>query len=181
MTDEELVDAVRSGNREAFDSLTNRYWIRSRHVAWLYLKNREDAEDQAQSALWNAWQHIDDCEPSRFRSWLDKIVQNQCLMFIRNSCRRPVACRYSVKRIRSRDRGADQQLEENEIVETVRREIQKLPRIWREVVWLRHIEGLDIDDVAKNLGIKVLAAKSRLFWGRMSLKTRCERAGLKPV
>ena len=181
MTDEELVDAARSGNREAFNSLVDRYWIRSRHVAWLYLENREDAEDQAQSALWNACQHIDDCEPSRFRAWLDKIVQNQCLMFIRNSRRRPVACRYSVKRIRSRDRGADQQLEESDIVQRVRTEIRKLPRIWRDVLWLRHIEGLDIDDVAKNLGIKVLAAKSRLFWGRMSLKTRCERAGLKPV
>ena len=55
------------------------------------------------------------------------------------------------------------------------REIRRLPPLLRNVMVLRDLEGLSMDDVAGQLGISVVAAKSRLLRARSELKLRLQR------
>src|SRR5215472_714718 len=64
------------------------------------------------------------------------------------------------------------------MVHLVRREVLKLPKHWRGVLWLHRIEERPIREVAAMLGIGVMAAKSRLFWAHRGLKRRLKRLGL---
>lgn len=180
MTDEELVILARGGRREAFDELVKRYWIRCRRVAWIYTGNHADAEDQAQNSFLRAYQHLDQCQPDHFRAWLDKIVQNQCLMFHRERKQRPLPlfCGYRMKYILSDEASPEDGFERMHLSRLIRGEVLKLPKHWRGVLWLRRIEERHITEVAKILGIGVLAAKSRLMWAQLGLQARLKRLGL---
>jgi RNA polymerase sigma-70 factor (ECF subfamily) len=56
--------------------------------------------------------------------------------------------------------------------EVLRREIQCIPALLRNVVLLRDVEELPIVEVADRLGISVSAAKSRLLRARLELRQR---------
>jgi RNA polymerase sigma-70 factor (ECF subfamily) len=53
--------------------------------------------------------------------------------------------------------------------EVLRFEVGRLPRLFRDVVLLRDIQGLPLGEVARRLGISVPAAKSRLVRARAKL------------
>jgi RNA polymerase sigma-70 factor (ECF subfamily) len=53
------------------------------------LRSKEDAEDAVQSALLSAFRHVADFRGnSRLRTWLARIVTNQCLLQLRAPERR---------------------------------------------------------------------------------------------
>jgi RNA polymerase sigma-70 factor (ECF subfamily) len=180
MTDPELVMLARGGRREAFDALVERYRHRCVSVAYLYTNNHADAEDQTQNAFLNAYRFLAQCDPDHFRPWLDKIVQNQCLMFQREGQRRPLPLftGHRVNHIRSREMSPEDRIDRASLRRLIRREVLKLPKDWRSVLWLRRIEEWHITEVAKVLGIGVLAAKSRLHWAQLGLRARLKRIGL---
>src|SRR5215467_13140347 len=84
--EEELVAAARNGDDEAFGELTQRYRNSCLKRAMLMIRNRSDAEDEVQNAFWKAFQRLDQFRgEGSFAAWLGRIVENQCLMRIRES------------------------------------------------------------------------------------------------
>jgi len=178
----ELVHRARAGDREAFDALTVRYWQRCVGIALIYLRNREDAEEQVQNSFFKAYLHLQSCDAAKFRSWLDKITENECRMFRRNRQRRPwPLMHFGLRsRIASREPGPEKQAMREELVRLVRREVAGLPVLFRETVRLHRLEELGIDQVAQRIVLQVPAAKSRLVRGQQELRDRLRRAGVTP-
>lgn len=67
------------------------------------------------------------------------------------------------------------ELGNQEMSAIMHREIRRLPPLLRNVLVLRHLDELSIDDVARRLGITIVAAKSRLLRARAELRQRLER------
>src|SRR5215468_11587775 len=85
-TEEELVAAARNGDDAAFGELTQRYRNSCLKRAMLMIRNRSDAEDEVQNAFWKAFQRLDQFRAEgTFAAWLGRIVENQCLMRIREA------------------------------------------------------------------------------------------------
>lgn len=86
--DGDLVGLARQGDKQAFGELIKRHHHWCVGIAAGILRDRGEAEDQAQNAYWNAFQHLDQFQgESEFSTWLARIVVNQCLMFIRGARR----------------------------------------------------------------------------------------------
>src|SRR5947209_3160653 len=78
--DRELLERVRTGERDAFGRLVERYLPRAMALAMRLLRHREDAEDLVQDAFLAALQHIDSFDLSRpFWPWLSRIIVNRGL------------------------------------------------------------------------------------------------------
>jgi RNA polymerase sigma-70 factor (ECF subfamily) len=182
MTTSDLVIRARTGNREAFDMLARRFWHRCCRVAWIYMRNHHDAEDEAQNALLEAYLHIGQCDASKFESWLDKIVQNKCLMRHRERRMRPGRFFYLHNRpharIRSYEPDPEKQVAEASLAKVMQMEVARLPKLFREVIELRRLREMEIGDVARILEINVHAAKSRLVRGTHALRSRLEECGI---
>ncbi len=182
--DHELVKMAQAGDDTAFTELLARHRASCMKLALSILRNREDAEDEVQSALWKAYQHIGGFQQdARFSTWLTRIVVNQCLMRIRKNKR---ARMFHIDDVQIGDEigtleladsrgtpeGAVGQSEVNGVIET---EIRRIPPLLRNVFMLREVQQLPMAVVAEQLGITVAAAKSRLLRARKELKTRMER------
>ena len=143
------------------------------------LRNHSDAEDEVQNAFSKALESIGQFRSQGpFGAWLCRIVQNQCLMLIRERRRAAFvsvdASTESNARLELVDQLADQeqQLAARQVDGLAHSEILRIPRILRDVMLLHDVEGLPMPAVAARLGISVSATKSRLMRGRTELRSR---------
>ena len=155
----------------------------------LMIRNRSDAEDEVQNAFWKAFQRLDQFRgEGTFAAWLSRIVENQCLMRIREERNsRFVYLDESTEsnvgiELVGQSTGPEDQLGWEEVVVLLRREISRIPPLLRNVMLLRDLEQLSMPDVASRLGLSVPAAKSRLMRARTELRSRigkhCGKKGL---
>jgi RNA polymerase sigma-70 factor (ECF subfamily) len=183
-TDGDLVGLARQGDKHAFGELIKRHHHWCVGIAAGVLRDRGEAEDQAQNAYWNAFQHLDQFQgESEFSTWLARIVVNQCLMFIRGA--RRMRYLHLDAGIPGSSLGSidlpcwrpdpEGELSNRQVSKVLQREIQCIPALLRNVVLLRDVEELPITEVADRLGITVSAAKSRLLRARFELRQRVLR------
>jgi RNA polymerase sigma factor (sigma-70 family) len=79
-TDTELVLAVRSGERDAFGTLFERWFDRVYDVARNIVRSPDTAADVAQDTFIAAWERIDRLDnPDAFGGWLLRIARNRAL------------------------------------------------------------------------------------------------------
>ncbi|MBV9501303.1 MAG: sigma-70 family RNA polymerase sigma factor [Acidobacteriaceae bacterium] len=170
---------AQGGDTHAFTELAQRHFATCLRRARQMLRNPSDAEDEVQNAFTKAFQSL-----NRFRfegpfvAWLCRIVQNQCLMLMREHRRAGFVyvdvTTESNARLELVDQAPDQEDELGswQVDKLLRREISRVPPLMRNVMLLRDIEGLPMPEVAARLGLSVPAAKSRLMRARKEMRTR---------
>jgi RNA polymerase sigma-70 factor (ECF subfamily) len=92
-----LVARALRGDRDAFNDIVDQYSGLMLRTAYMVVKDRDIAEDAVQDALIQAWQHLPSLREARaLRSWLMRIVVNQCISFKRRLARSTEFIRQSV-------------------------------------------------------------------------------------
>src|SRR5215471_4368991 len=188
VTEEQLVALAKGGNKEAFGELIERHRNACLKRATLMIHNRSDAEDEVQNAFWKAFQRLDQFRgEGSFAAWLNRIVENQCLMRIREARNSHFVyldeSNESNVRIELVGQSADpeDQVGVDEVVKLLRREVSRIPPLLRNVMLLRDLDQMPMPDVAVRLGLSIPAAKSRLMRARLELRSRiikhCGRKG----
>jgi RNA polymerase sigma-70 factor, ECF subfamily len=180
-----LVDAARSGDIGAFESLVRRYDRNVFRIAQHITQNREDAEDVVQDAFLKAYQNLGQFQgQSKFYTWLVRIAVNEALMRLRR--RRPermVSIDEDVKteedsmprEIADWSPNPEQLYTQSELKDILGKTIQGLPPSFRTVFVLRDVEGLSTEETASALELSVPAVKSRLLRARLQLRERLNK------
>ena len=84
--DAELVEQIRSGNREAYGELFRKYYAQIYSLCLSILNNPQDAEDVAQEMFIYAYLKLDVLQkPDSFFPWLRKIARNRSRDFMRKA------------------------------------------------------------------------------------------------
>jgi RNA polymerase sigma-70 factor, ECF subfamily len=186
--EELLVARARTGDAKAFGELTERHRSACLKRATLMMRNRTVAEDEVQNAFWKAFQRFEQFRgEGSFPAWLNRIVENQCLMRIREerNSRFVYLDQSSESSVRMELVGQvsnpEDQFGQDEVVNLLRKEVSHIPPLLRNVMLLRDLDHLSIPEVAGRLGLSVPAAKSRLSRARVELRERitkhCGRKG----
>jgi len=181
-----LLTAARMGHPTAFCDLVEGHTGRLRRMAFRITRNREDAEDVVQECFKNALTHLDAFRgQSRFSTWLTRIALNAALMKIRrrhrelrvdDSADTSLALKWD--HIPSPNPTPEQNHCRVELESILTDEIARLKPSLRGPVVLCHMEGRQVQDGAKALGISNSAFKARLRRARLTLRFRLERLGI---
>lgn len=184
VTDEQLVHNARGGDKTALNELIERHYKTCLNVAISILRNRPDAEDEVQNACCKAYERFSQYQgDGPFAAWLNRIVANESIVRYRHQRSRrlqyldePLA-RFNSAKLEIVDNKTlpDEALGSEEVVAVVLREVSCMPPLFREVLTLRDVRQLPMLAVARELGITVPAAKSRLARARLELRGRLER------
>jgi len=186
--EETLIEAAKNGDADAFGELVERHRKSCLKRATTMVRNRSDAEDEVQAAFWKAFQRLDQFRAEgSFAAWLGRIVENQCLMRIRESrnARFEYLDESSDANLRielvGQSANPEDQVGKEEVVQLLRREVSRIPPLLRHVMLLRDLDQMPMPDVAGRLGLSIPAAKSRLMRARTELRSRimkhCGRKG----
>jgi RNA polymerase sigma-70 factor, ECF subfamily len=180
--DVELVERLRSGQEDAFETVVRTHSGRMLSVCRRILRNDEEAKDAVQEAFVSAFRGISRFEgTSQLSTWLHRIAVNASLMRLRSRKRRPeesiddllpgfVDDGHAKVEPRDWSPSALQSLETNETREFVRGCIDRLPEMYRMVLLLRDIEELDTAEAAEVLGVSEGVVKVRLHRARHALR-----------
>jgi RNA polymerase sigma-70 factor (ECF subfamily) len=137
-------------------------------VAFSVLRHREDAEDVAQEAFTKAYRCFAQLrDRERFRSWLVRMTWRLALDRQRTDRRRMAREQHSAAEPK---RAAVHTVEMHERARQLWAAIDKLPEKLRLVTVLAALEGHDLREVGRLLGVPEGTVKSRLFLARRRLK-----------
>jgi RNA polymerase sigma-70 factor (ECF subfamily) len=175
-TDEELVEQYRTGRREAFASLVERYQRELYHFLVRFVGNRASAEDVFQEAFLQIHQSADLFDTQRrFRPWLFTIAANKARDMMRSQARRPTNPLQATIDGSNEEGGGqfidlmeaatampDQPLETQEVQELVQKTITGMPAHLREILLLSYFHQFPYKAIADILGIPLGTVKSRL-------------------
>lgn len=165
-TDDLLLAALRTGDRNAADAVTRRYWPAIHRFAASYLRDESLAEDVAQDTFARLTQ-IDLLPEGPLRPWLYKVARNRCLDILRKYQRSPT--RHG--RIRTGFDAAQQtagprtRAVREERRELIRQIIDNMPDEYRDVLMLKYFHQMSRAEIAAALETTEAAVKGRLARG----------------
>jgi RNA polymerase sigma-70 factor (ECF subfamily) len=179
--DTELVRRILAGEKELFHELIRPCERSIYFLLYSLLRNETEAEDAAQETVIKVYLNLHLFRgDSQFRTWVLSIARNEGLGRLRKQ---------ATRREDSLEADTDEQtgdytpailtswreipaeaLERKELGQILRKAIDGLPEIYRNIVLLRDIEEMDIKETALVLGISEGAVKVRLHRARALLQ-----------
>lgn len=182
MTDAELVERARAGDRAAFDAIVERYQHAVFRTTLAITADRGAAEDAAQDTFVRAYHRIGDFRgEASLKTWLLAIAWRQGI-----SERRSIAARMRRLVAPSRDapfdppsaaRSQEAAALAAEHTALVARALAKLPEKYRTALLLAASGDYTFDEMAEATGTPAGTLKWRVSEARRMLKTRLKAAG----
>ncbi len=180
----ELVERLQHRDPSAFDEFLELLGPRLLNFGMRMCQDREDARDVLQETMLKTFESVGDLRhPDAFRTWLYRIAANACLMKRRHS--RFLKEEVSLEEVLpdpEQIKGGpawgglpDQALLDGELKKQVREAIYSLPPLYRSVLVLRDMEGLDTDEVAQVLGLNKDVVKMRLHRARAKVRQALDK------
>jgi len=173
MEQAELLERCRRGDELAWEELVRRHQARVYGIALGYTGSGEEARDVAQEVFIRVWKRLDSCpSPDLFQPWLVRIARNACVDHLRRRKARPPAQDVPADELRTlAATGPDP--EEHAADESRRalvyRALQKLSDINREMILLKDVQGLALEEIAQMLNVPLGTVKSRTNRARLEL------------
>lgn len=177
--DADLVARICAGDKSCFHELVGPYRRIMFAAAYSVLRQPEDAEEAVQEGTLKAFLHLAELkEPGRFKPWLLRIIVNEARMH-RRHCR--TGLYESIDGFDEREPSYPRQfadwhdlpgeaLEREELRQAVRKAVEDLPELYREVYLLADGKKLSHAVIAEALGVSVGVIKIRLHRARLRIQ-----------
>ncbi len=178
MTDEQLIEKILSGDRDAFRLLMEKYQQQVFYVAMGFVHSREDAEDITQDVFIRVFHSLSSFkEKSLFSTWLYRITMNTSINHINKNKRRNFFTEAgdSLMNLFNRsneERDAHEQLEASEIEKTIQKAIDELPINQRKAFILSKYEELSQREIAGIMETTEGAVEQLLVRARKNLQNK---------
>ena len=182
-SDEFLITRILSGESELYGTLIARYERPIVNYIYRMIGDYDQALDLAQEVFFKAYRSLERFDPSfRFSTWLYRIASNRSIDHLRKQA--PVLLsldeppetdlgrRESAIQLKSAARGPEDLLASQQLGERISEAIDELPGSYRELVLLRHLQGLSYEDIARVKRLPLGTVKNRLFRAREILRRR---------
>ena len=165
--DLEIIERVRSGDRNAYAHLVRRYQSRVVALCRTLLGNSPDVDDAAQEAFIKAYQSLDRFRGgASFYTWIYRIASNHCMSLLRSKAGRRTE---SLDALLEDEKegllklfaGPDPRLsiESRELVERI---LSAIRPNYRLVLTLRERDGMSYEEMARVLETSVDSVKAQL-------------------
>lgn len=173
VTDLELVERVKSGNRGAFSELVKRHQRSVLRLSLRFVKDMDTAEDVTQEAFIKAYEKLNSFEGrASFKSWLFQIAVNTARNKLREWKRDTVDID-DVQLAVSAE--AEKTLVHSAVADLLQQEVEKLPFKQRTALVLRVYEDLSFNEIADIMECPYDTAKANYRHALMKLRQTFEQ------
>jgi RNA polymerase sigma-70 factor (ECF subfamily) len=187
-SDEALVHRVRSGEREVFGVLVDRYKRGIANFIGATVRNSSDTADLSQETFLRAYAHLGTFNPQlgKFSTWIYQIARNVIRTYLAKSLRAP----------QLQELPQDQSLENalpdvspqadpaggvlrQEAERELRAALAELPERTRAVLALRYFDNMEYQTIASTLGLSLGNVKTLIHRGKIALTKKMRERELR--
>lgn len=128
-------------------------------IAWHFLRDRALAEELAQDVFLELHRHWSDMKsPAHILFWLRQVTSRRAIDFVR---RRKTRAETSLEE--AAEPTVLERVHDSFLSSYLERMVASLPEKLRIVIVLRYQEGMELEEIAEVLGIKVNTVKTQIF------------------
>ncbi|MBW2278168.1 MAG: sigma-70 family RNA polymerase sigma factor [Deltaproteobacteria bacterium] len=170
------MNRCRQGDGLAWEALVRRFQSRVYAVSCHYMRDADEARDVAQDIFVRVYQRLDSYDgTSAFIAWLLRVSRNVCIDRLRRRSARPPAA--DVVLDAGVELAGDGPDPEVQAVRTARkallyRALHSMSDKNREIILLKEIHGLKLEEISEMLDLPIGTVKSRSSRARVELATR---------
>lgn len=176
--DQQLVERVQRGDKQAFDLLVIKYQRKLARLLSQFIRDAAEVEDVAQETFIKAYRALPSFRgESAFYTWLYRIGINTAKNFLVTQGRRAptmTSAGFDIEDAENFEEGSqlremntpESELMSKQIAETVNQTLQELPEELRKAITLREIEGISYEEIATIMNCPIGTVRSRIFRAR---------------
>jgi RNA polymerase sigma-70 factor, ECF subfamily len=170
MNDRTAIERCRNGDTEAFRHIVEHYQSQALGHATAIVGNRDDAVDAVQEAFIDSFQSLERFDLDRkFYPWFYIILRNRCYKLTNARKQRELS------NVDEMEILAPTTSVTPEVSMLLDRCLLELPTQDRELLTLRHMDGLSYQELAERLEVPTGTIMSRLFHARKKLRGKLAR------
>ncbi|MBN8880493.1 MAG: sigma-70 family RNA polymerase sigma factor [Sphingobacteriales bacterium] len=170
-TDNELLQLLSQGDKEAFDTLYTRYWKEMFMSAYQRLKDVDQCKDIIQDIWADIWVRRGSVEIQNLRSYLLSAVRFQVFKMIERGQDSPTFFA-PFQQMAFTGTGADGSVMEKELAALFRSWLNTLPEKRREIFILHFANKLSVKEIAERLNISTKTVQNQLGTAVSDLRSR---------
>jgi RNA polymerase sigma-70 factor (ECF subfamily) len=180
-TDESLMEAVASGNYEAFEELVRRYQNFALGVAHKLVNNPDRAEELAQQAFLKILRNAENYEATAsFRTYLGRVVSRLC--YDANEKNKPtLRDPFQEKKRNERDKNPLNEVLKEERKQKIQSALDQLPERQRTAIVLQSFEDFTYEQIATSMDTTTKAVERLLSRARQTLRSELSDLNETPV
>jgi len=180
-TDQQLVDRVLEGDKQAFNLLVVRYQQRVIALIARFVNDPQEVEDVSQEAFIKAYRALSLFRgESTFYTWLYRIAVNTAKNHLVAKSRRPPAVDMDVDESQNNDlamslrelESPEESLVTEDLKQAIEKAIDELPEELKTAFTLREFSGLSYEDITEIMDCPVGTVRSRIFRAREAIDKR---------
>ena len=170
--DGQYIARIRQGDLSALGALYDKYRLQVFHTALAVTRDRQAAEDILQECFLKVHSHADRIDLTvPLAPWLYRVTVNLSYTWVTRHNKWRTSLESLIDHLVAPNRAAPEgQFEMRDLQTTIQRAIDGLPFNQRVVVILHYLSGLSLKEIAYILDCPVGTAKSRLHYGRETLR-----------
>ena len=170
-SDSNLVAKAIAGNETACEELLAAYRDTLLALAQRLLRNREDAADAVQETLLKALRALPEFDTERpLGPWLCRICTNCCVDLARNRSRKPAALEGNEANIADDHASVEDSVGASVLRGEIVAALERMPLRYRRILFMRHFQHKDVNQIAAELHKPEGTVKSWLFRARAMLR-----------
>lgn len=175
--DRQLVDTIRRGDTEAFETLVRRKTTKVYALCYRIIGNAEDAKDISQLVFLKLWENLGKYDPSyAFDTWLYRMVTNVAIDFLRNKQSRDNAVSSSLRLVRTEADAEQGVVVQRKEVEHVFDEVSSVLSPKQKTIFvMNQMEDLPSAEIAKVLGCRESTVRNHLFNARKLMQVQLQK------
>lgn len=173
MDQAQLLKRCREGDELAWEALVREQQGRVCAIAYGYVGDQDEAMDLAQEIFVRIYRRLETCtDAGKFPAWLASIARNACLDHLRRRKARPPRQDIPAEEMTGLASAAPDPHEQwllSSRQKLIHRALQDLSEINREIIILKDIQGLPLEEIATMLDLPLGTVKSRSSRARVEL------------
>jgi RNA polymerase sigma-70 factor, ECF subfamily len=172
LSDEDLIELVKSKDQELYEEIVKRYQAKLLRYAETIVRSSDQAADVVQQAFIKAFTNLHGFNSSKkFSSWIYRIVHNEAINQIKKYRKE-----HSLERndwpediFTDKSQDAQEKLEEKEIKNAINQALDKLPIKYQSVLTLTYLEDKSYEEISDILKIPTNTVGTRISRGKKLL------------
>lgn len=159
LSDAELIEKHKAGNKEALGVLYDRYFRKVFYKCFSFTRDHDKANDLTQDILIKTFEHLDSFKGiSLFSTWLYSIAKNHCIEYMRKENQFQLV---SIEQASQMSDGYENSPEETN-PDTFYHTLDTIPSKEKELLDLKYMQNQTIKDLQKKFQASASAIKMRL-------------------
>ncbi|GAB4024130.1 RNA polymerase sigma factor [Spirosoma koreense] len=171
LSDEILVIRLRTGDEAAFREIYQRYWKKLYWIARRKVESQDAVEELVQDIFLKIWERRTELRIERLDAYLMTAVRYATINHIKSTLIHEKYADYAYAHLPEASSTTEEQMDLDELIEAVERQLNDLPEKTRQIFRLNRLEYHSVKEISSRLNVPERTVEYHLSQAIKALRT----------